>query len=180
MQLDKGDPAIRDRVIFKVLSLIEAGLGTPTFHEKTLRDWFDKNHAKYDQPPTYSFQEAVVPSDTSEEALPAFVAGLNQRHAAERCPGWSARAQGSAARQSRAGLWRGVRQIARSVPNEGVAHSEEQRRDARGSPRLALRQLCRRTSTKSVVPCCRTGSTRRWLSSVRPPCSRWRRGTRSK
>lgn len=50
MQLDKGDPAIRDRVIFKVRSVIEAGLGTPTFDEKTLRDWFAKNRAKYDQP----------------------------------------------------------------------------------------------------------------------------------
>lgn len=50
MQLDKGDPAIRARVIFKVRDLIESGLGTPTFDEKTLRDWFEKNRAKYDQP----------------------------------------------------------------------------------------------------------------------------------
>jgi hypothetical protein len=47
MQLDKGDPAIRARVIFKVRDLIESGLGTPTFDEKTLRDWFEKNRAKY-------------------------------------------------------------------------------------------------------------------------------------
>jgi len=50
MQLDKGDPAIRARVIFKVRDMIESGLGTPTFDEKTLRDWFEKNRAKYDQP----------------------------------------------------------------------------------------------------------------------------------
>ena len=50
MQLDKGDPAIRARVIFKVRDMIEQGLGTPTFDEKTLRDWFEKNRAKYDQP----------------------------------------------------------------------------------------------------------------------------------
>ena len=50
MQLDKGDPAIRDRVIFKMLGLIEAGLKTPTFDEQTLRDWFEKNRARYDQP----------------------------------------------------------------------------------------------------------------------------------
>jgi hypothetical protein len=50
MQLDKGDPAIRDRVIFKVRSMIEMGLSPPTFDEKTLRDWFARNHAKYDQP----------------------------------------------------------------------------------------------------------------------------------
>lgn len=52
MQLDKGDPAIRDRVVFKMLGLIEAGLKTPTFDEKTLRDWFEKNRAKYDQAAT--------------------------------------------------------------------------------------------------------------------------------
>ncbi len=50
MQIDKGDPAIRDRVIFKMLNLIEAGLTTPVFDEKTLRVWFDKNRTKYDQP----------------------------------------------------------------------------------------------------------------------------------
>ena len=50
MQLDKGDPAIRARVIFKVRDMIESGLGTPTFDEKTLRAWFEKHRAKYDQP----------------------------------------------------------------------------------------------------------------------------------
>ena len=34
MQLDKGDPAIRARVIFKVRDMIESGLGTPTFDEQ--------------------------------------------------------------------------------------------------------------------------------------------------
>jgi len=51
MQLDKGDPPIRDRVIFKVRGMIEAGLSPPTFDEKTLRDWFDQNRAKYGPPP---------------------------------------------------------------------------------------------------------------------------------
>jgi hypothetical protein len=50
MQIDKGDPAIRDRVIFKMQSLIEAGLKPPTFDEKALREWFARNHAKYDRP----------------------------------------------------------------------------------------------------------------------------------
>ncbi len=50
MQLDKGDPAIRARVIFKVRDMIESGLGTPTFDEKTLRAWFEKNRARYDRP----------------------------------------------------------------------------------------------------------------------------------
>jgi parvulin-like peptidyl-prolyl cis-trans isomerase-like protein len=77
MQIDKGDPAIRERVIYKVLNMIEAALATPTFDEKTLRDWFAKNHAKYDQPPMYGFQEVVVADDTSEEALRELVRRLN-------------------------------------------------------------------------------------------------------
>ena len=77
MQLDKGDPAIRARVIFKVREMIEAGLGTPTFDEKTLRDWFARNRARYDQPPAYNFEELALASDTSEEAARALVARLN-------------------------------------------------------------------------------------------------------
>ncbi len=77
MQLDKGDPAIRARVIFKVRDMIEQGLGTPTFDEKTLRNWFEKNRAKYDQPPAYSFEEAALTSDASEEAASALIAHLN-------------------------------------------------------------------------------------------------------
>ncbi len=50
MQIDKGDRLIRDRVIFKMLGLIEAGLSPPTFDETALREWFEANRAKYDQP----------------------------------------------------------------------------------------------------------------------------------
>jgi hypothetical protein len=77
MQLDKGDPAIRARVIFKVRDMIESGLGTPTFDAKTLRDWFEKNRAKYDRPAAYSFEEAALTGDASEEAARALVARLN-------------------------------------------------------------------------------------------------------
>lgn len=77
MQLDKGDQAIRDRVIFKALSMIDASLKVPNVDDKVLREWFAKNHAKYDQPATYDFQEAILSGDKSEAALHAFVAGLN-------------------------------------------------------------------------------------------------------
>jgi hypothetical protein len=79
MQLDKGDPAIRARVIFKVRDMIESGLGTPTFDEKTLRAWFEKNRAKYDQPAAYNFEEAALAGDASQQATRALVARLNSR-----------------------------------------------------------------------------------------------------
>ncbi len=73
LQLDKGDPAIRDRVIFKMLNLIEAGLKTPTFDEHTLRDWFARNRARVRPAPNLQFPEEIVPapSTPSRRVLPA-------------------------------------------------------------------------------------------------------------
>jgi hypothetical protein len=58
--VDKGDPAIRERVIFKALSVVDANLKAPPFDEKVLREWFEANRAKYDEPARYTFQEAVL------------------------------------------------------------------------------------------------------------------------
>jgi hypothetical protein len=77
LQVDKGDSAIRERVIFKALSIIDAGLKRPPIDEKALRQWFERNRAKYDEPARYDFQEAVLAGDTSESALRAFAAALN-------------------------------------------------------------------------------------------------------
>ena len=77
MQLDKGDQAISERVIFKALSVIDASVKRPPFDDSTLRTWFQANHARYDQPARYDFQEAVLAGDKSESALHAFAANLN-------------------------------------------------------------------------------------------------------
>lgn len=61
MQLDKGDPLIRDRVIFKMLSLIETGLSPPTFDEQALRAWFAQNRGKYAEPGSPVDFEQVAP-----------------------------------------------------------------------------------------------------------------------
>jgi hypothetical protein len=76
--VDKGDQAIRDRVIFKMLSVVEAGLKLPPFDEKVLREWFEANRAKYDEPARYSFQEAVLVGENSEAAVRAFVETLHK------------------------------------------------------------------------------------------------------
>jgi hypothetical protein len=77
LQVDRGDPTIRDRVIFKALNVIEAGLKLPPIDDAGLRAWFERNRGKYDEPPRYDFQEAVLPTDTPEAVLRAFAAGLN-------------------------------------------------------------------------------------------------------
>lgn len=77
LQLDKGDSAIRERVIFKALSTIDANTKLPPYDDKLLNDWFEKHRAKYDEPARFDFQEAALTGDTSEAAVRAFVAELN-------------------------------------------------------------------------------------------------------
>lgn len=77
MELDKGDKSIRERVIFKALSVVDANAKLPKFDDATLREWFEKNRARYDEPARYDFQEAVLAGDRSESAVRAFVNELN-------------------------------------------------------------------------------------------------------
>ncbi|MDT7838919.1 peptidylprolyl isomerase [Aquabacterium sp. OR-4] len=68
MQMDQGDQAIRDRVIFKALSSINAGLKAPPLSDEVLRAWFEKNRVKYDEPARFDFSEAVLPEAQPTEA----------------------------------------------------------------------------------------------------------------
>ncbi|HJW10132.1 MAG TPA: peptidylprolyl isomerase [Albitalea sp.] len=77
LQVDKGDTAIRERVIFKALSVIDANVKLPPFDDKLLREWFEGHRAKYDEPARFDFEEAVLSGDSAEPALHAFVAALN-------------------------------------------------------------------------------------------------------
>jgi hypothetical protein len=77
LQVDKGDPAIRERVIFKALSVIDASVKLPQVDDKGLRTWFEAHRVKYDEPARYDFQEAVLAGDTSEAAVRSFVEALN-------------------------------------------------------------------------------------------------------
>ena len=83
--LDKGDPAMRDRVIFKALSLAQAGLVLPKIDEAGLKTWFASRRERYDIPARFDFEEAVlaggaIAPDTLE-ALKRFAAALNARQA---------------------------------------------------------------------------------------------------
>jgi hypothetical protein len=78
MQVDKGDPAIRERVIFKALSVVDSNVRLPAYDDATLRDHFTRNHAKYDEPARYDFEEAVLAGDASESAARDFADALNR------------------------------------------------------------------------------------------------------
>jgi hypothetical protein len=77
LQVDKGDTAIRERVIFKALSVVDAGVKPVQPDDKTLREWFEAHRRKYDEPARFDFQEAVLAGDNSESAVRAFVEQLN-------------------------------------------------------------------------------------------------------
>lgn len=77
LEMDRGDPMIKDRVIFKALAMINAGLTLPQIDDTVLRAWFEKNRSRYDAPERYDFEEAVLAGDSGEEAARAFAVALN-------------------------------------------------------------------------------------------------------
>ena len=77
LQLDKGDTAIRERVIFKALSVVDGATKLPPVTDEVLRDWFEKRRARYDEPARFDFQEAVLAGENSEAAVRSFVETLN-------------------------------------------------------------------------------------------------------
>lgn len=75
--VDKGDPAIRERVIFKALSVVDSNVKLPPIDEKGLRAWFEAHRDRYDEPARFDFQEAVRSADSSEATISALVQTLN-------------------------------------------------------------------------------------------------------
>jgi hypothetical protein len=78
MQVDRGDTAIRERVIFKALSVVDSNVKPPPVDDAALRQWFEANRARYDEPARYDFQEAVLAGASTEAAVRAFVEQLNK------------------------------------------------------------------------------------------------------
>jgi parvulin-like peptidyl-prolyl cis-trans isomerase-like protein len=78
MQVDKGDTAIRERVILKALSVVDSNVRLPPVDDATLRDYFARNRTKYDEPARYDFEEAVLAGDPSEGSARDFADALNR------------------------------------------------------------------------------------------------------
>ncbi len=76
LSMDKGDPAIRERVAFKALGAIETSVKVPTPDDATLKDWFEKNRVKFDEPARISFEEAALEGQSGEAEVRAFVNDL--------------------------------------------------------------------------------------------------------
>lgn len=78
LQLDRGDDAIRDRVIFKALSVVEASIILPKIDDTALEAWFEAHRDKYDEPPRFDFEEASLDTENTEQAVRAFAKALNR------------------------------------------------------------------------------------------------------
>src|SRR5688572_24029672 len=76
--VDKGDTAIRERVIFKALSVVDSNVKLPAPDEATLRAWFESRRDKYDEPARFDFEEAALSDNAAEAAVRDFVTALNQ------------------------------------------------------------------------------------------------------
>lgn len=82
--MDRGDQAMKDRVIFKVLTATQSGLALPKIDEVGLRAWFESRRDRYDLPARLSFEEAVIAAgDATPEKLKKFVSALNSQQTPE-------------------------------------------------------------------------------------------------
>ncbi|HET7543206.1 MAG TPA: peptidylprolyl isomerase [Polyangiaceae bacterium] len=77
LRVDKGDSAIRERVIFKALSVVDSNVKLPAISDQALRTWFEAHRDKYDEPARFDFEEAALSGTNSEAAVRQFVTALN-------------------------------------------------------------------------------------------------------
>lgn len=75
--LDRGDPMLRDRIIFKSMGLIESSVKVRVPDNEVLESWFQQHRDKYDEVPRISFEEAALSGNDSETEVQAFVTALN-------------------------------------------------------------------------------------------------------
>jgi hypothetical protein len=83
LQVDRGDTAIRERVIFKALSVVDSNVKRPPVDERVLREWFEARRAQYDEPARFDFHEAVLPGQPGEATVHALVELLNKGQSGE-------------------------------------------------------------------------------------------------
>lgn len=83
MGLDRGDTGIRERVIFKALSVVQSNLRVPEIDEAGLQAWFEARRGIYDAPPRIDFLEAVMPGKPAMSEVEVFAQTLNARSGGE-------------------------------------------------------------------------------------------------
>ena len=176
LQVDKGDTAIRERVIFKALSVVDANVKLPPFDDKrAARVVRAATARKYDEPARFDFQEAVLAGDSVRGRRARLRRGAERRHAratrrpacacsrAGRAPTWcratapSSPARWRASHRGRMARAADARRLARDPP--GSPSTPRQAGGLRGAARRRAAGLDR----------CDAGR-----AAHAPPCARWR------
>lgn len=75
--LDKGDQNIRERVIFKALSVTQSNINLPASSPEQLEIWFQAHSDRYALDDRFNFFEAAVAGSASTEQLIQFASALN-------------------------------------------------------------------------------------------------------
>jgi hypothetical protein len=66
LRLDQGDSVLRERLIHKVLQVLDSGARVPTPGEAELRTWFEQNRARYDGAASFERLRREVARDYRE------------------------------------------------------------------------------------------------------------------
>ena len=161
LQLDKGDTAIRERVIFKALSVDRRRHEAAAVRRRACCATGSRAIArKYDEPARYDFEEAVLAGDSSESARARLRARAERRHAGRREAGlrvFTGRPHDNLVQSYGAEFATALE----ASPPGRVAGAAEQRGLARHAPRVDRRRRSRRCSRTCAASCCRTGPTPR-------------------
>lgn len=75
--LDKGDPMLHDRIVFKSMGVIESSVKVLPPDDPLLKNWFEKHREKYDEVARVSFEEAALSGINSEAEVRVFVSALD-------------------------------------------------------------------------------------------------------
>jgi PPIC-type PPIASE domain/XkdW protein len=63
--VDRGDDMIRDRVVYKLKTLISDQIDVPKPTDEELRAWFESNHAQFDEPERVGFYMTPATDETT-------------------------------------------------------------------------------------------------------------------
>ena len=160
LQVDKGDPAIRERVIFKALSVVDATSSCRRSTTRCCATWFEQPSRQVRRAgalrlPGGGARPATAPRRPCARSSKA----LNARHAGRRArPGCACSRAGRTPTSSRATAPSSPRRSKRRRPGEWQ-RAADARRLARDAARRDHAAEARASSRPCAASCCRTGPT---------------------
>ena len=81
--LDQGDEMMRSRLILKMRNILFNRISEESPDEVELRDWFELNKARYDEPERYTIERLTVTEASDAEAAEALATALGNSPAPE-------------------------------------------------------------------------------------------------